>query len=239
MEALPRRRHGPDVAPRHPADAGSARAPRRGDVRRRPDRLPLRPRGRRQRLLLPAGQHRPAPPLRPRRLLRPARLDRRLPHRLPVRRRHLADRRPEPGRRAAQAGGAPGRATGRAAHPPGPRRLARHLARGGLHRPGQRGRRPREPVLAHPPRRPRPHHPRHPRRPGPAARNARLHRPDRVHHRRRGRRRHRDRQSAPRQRPLGSRAGWPPGSCNWSRRWSPRRTANGWRWPRTTAGCCW
>ena len=78
-----------------------------------------------------------------------------------------------------------------------------------------------------------------PGRPGPAARNARLHRPDRVRHRRRGRRRHRDRQPAPGQRRRASRAGWPPGSSAGSTRWSPRRTANGWRWPRTTAGCCW
>ena len=47
------------------------------DVRRRPHRLPLRPRGRRQSLLLSARRHRPAPPHRPRRLLRPARLHRR------------------------------------------------------------------------------------------------------------------------------------------------------------------
>ena len=36
--------------------------------------------------------------------------------------------------------------------------------------PGQRGRRTRQPVLAHPPRRPRPHHRRHPGGTGPAAR---------------------------------------------------------------------
>ena len=90
------------------------------DVRRRPDRLPLRPRGRRQPLLLPARRHRPAPPHRPRRLLRPARLQRRPPGRLPVRGRPVDRRRPvAPDAEPRQPGRTARRAARRAAAVPG------------------------------------------------------------------------------------------------------------------------
>ncbi|KIX77548.1 peptidase S41, partial [Streptomyces sp. MBRL 10] len=45
LEALPGRRHGPALAARAPARGGHRRTPRLRDVRRRPHRLPLRPRG--------------------------------------------------------------------------------------------------------------------------------------------------------------------------------------------------
>ena len=56
------------------------------DVDRRAHLLPVRRRGRGQPLLVPARRLRPAPPHRPRRLLRAPRADRRQAHRLPVRR---------------------------------------------------------------------------------------------------------------------------------------------------------
>ena len=140
------------------------RAPGLGDVRRRPDRLPLRPRGHRQPLLLPARRHRPAPPHRPRRLLRPARLQRRLARRLPVRRRPVAGRRPV-ARTPCRAGwtcGSAARAPGGAPTRCRPPRTSTSLA---VDTTGRASAvvRTRQPVLAHPPRRPRPHDPRTPR----------------------------------------------------------------------------
>ena len=75
---------------RLPPPARARRQPHEPDVDRRPHLLPVRPRGRRQPLLVPPRRHRPAPPHRPRRVLRAARADRRPAHRLPVRRRALA-----------------------------------------------------------------------------------------------------------------------------------------------------
>ena len=83
--------------PPHERAAGQRHQP---DVDRRPRLVPLRRRRRRQPLLLPARRQRPAPPHRPRGLLRAPRADRRPAHRLPVRRGDPAVR---PGQRAATA----------------------------------------------------------------------------------------------------------------------------------------
>ena len=75
---------------------------------------------------------------------------------------------PAPPRRTAR------RAARRAPPVPGAGRPARRRDLRGRDGPGQRRRRTRQPVLAHPPRRPGPHHRRHPGRTRPAAGDARL-----------------------------------------------------------------
>ena len=85
-----------------PPDDRADRQHHQPDVDRRAHLLPLRRRGRRQHLFLPARRQRPAAPHRSRRLLRAPRADRRQAHRLPVRR---ADLVPRPARRHDAAGG--------------------------------------------------------------------------------------------------------------------------------------
>ncbi len=198
LEAVPGRRHGTAVAPGGAAAARPRRAPGLGAARRGPDRLPLRPRGRRQPLLLPPGRHRPAAAHRSRRVLRPARGHRRASGGLPVRGGAVAGRRlraggPAPPPRR------PHRQPARGPPPlPGARGRACHLAGRRPHRPGGRGRGTRQPVLAHPPRRPGPGSRGRPRGAGAAAHHAGRHRADRLRHRRGGRGRDRDRRAAPR-----------------------------------------
>ena len=84
LEALPRRRDRTALAGRHPAAARTGRTPGPPDAGRRPGGVPLRPRGRRQPLLLPPGRHRPAAAHRSRGLLRPRRGDRRAAGDLPA-----------------------------------------------------------------------------------------------------------------------------------------------------------
>ena len=131
LEAVPRRHLGPAVGRRPgcgrfatgvpPAARRPARPVLQPDAGRRQARVPQRLRGHRQRLLVRAGRHRPAPPHRSRRNLRAQREHRRHQHRLPERRRHLADPRPQRGQRAGQAG----RHAGRARCPAGPRSWSR------------------------------------------------------------------------------------------------------------------
>ncbi len=64
------------------AARGAGREPGVPRVGRRPDRLPLRPRGHRRAVLLPGRRLRPAPAHPARRVLRPARVRRRHPRRL-------------------------------------------------------------------------------------------------------------------------------------------------------------
>ncbi len=92
VEAVPRRYGGQAVD--RPRGRRRIRAAARGPRRQHrvpavgggPDRVPLRPRGHRRALLLPRRRLRPAPPHAPRRVLRPARRDRRHPCRLLQRR---------------------------------------------------------------------------------------------------------------------------------------------------------
>ncbi len=83
------------------------------------------------------GRLRPAPPHRPRRLLRPARLQRRHPGRLPVRGRPVARRRPRRRRRAPPPRRTARRAARRPAYVPGARRAARRLASPSTRRAGR------------------------------------------------------------------------------------------------------
>ncbi len=73
LEALPGRRHGPAVA-RRPPPARRSRGPARlPDAGRRPDRLPVRPRGTGNLYSVAYDGRRPAPPHGPRRTSTPAR----------------------------------------------------------------------------------------------------------------------------------------------------------------------
>ena len=105
---------------------------------------------------MPAGRFGPAAAHRPRRLLRPAGRDRRAPGGVPVPRRAVAARRPQPGQPAAAGTGHPGLGVHRAGSPAdlgrGPSRRA--VLR--LRRAGQRGGGPRHGALADPPGRPGP-----------------------------------------------------------------------------------
>ena len=97
LEALSRRhRRRPLDRPERHGEFGRLLAPRRQSgqplLGRRADLLPVRPRGRRQRLLLPPGRRRPAPPHRPRGLLRPQPEQRRPAPGLPRRRRPVPAR---------------------------------------------------------------------------------------------------------------------------------------------------
>ena len=241
LEAVPGRRDGPAVAARRAAAARARRPSGRPDVRRRPDRLPLRPRGRRQPLLLSATTAPicAATPTTTHFYARHASSDgARVVYQCAGDLWLVDDL--SPGRRAAQAGRPARRPARRAAYatrcrPPshvdGARPWTRRAGpapscvRGSLywltHRDG-----PARTIAD---------------TPGVRVRLPEMlgcDRPGRLRHGRGGRGRDRDRLPAARQRRPASRAGWPPGSWAGSRSWSPTRTANGSRSPRTTAACC-
>ena len=146
---------------------------RRADAGRRPDRLPLRPRGLGQPLLLAAptasGLRRHTDHGPTARVLRPPRRHRRHPRRLRVGRASsgcstTSTAEPAPARRPAR----------RPAHRPRSRYRISAARLAGPRPPDRTGRssvveRPRHRALAHPPRRPRPRAARQPGRAGPAA----------------------------------------------------------------------
>ncbi len=225
LEALPGRRHGRLWLHGERLLARPRRPPRRPHVRRRPDRLPLRPRGRRQPLLLRPRRHRAAPPHRPRRVLRPQRLQRRHAGGVPVRGRPVDRGRPRARLGAAQARRTAERSARGTAYVPGARSPARGRRLRRRDGPRERRRRTRQPVLAHPPGRPGPHHRGHPRGTGAAAGDARGERPDRVRRRTRRARTPSRSPTCP-GRPAPARpGGWPPGASAGSWSWSRTRRA--------------
>ena len=229
-----RQRHVRAAARRQPGAAGGP------GLGRRPGRVPLRPRGLGQRLLGPPGRHRPAPAQRPRRRVRAGAADRRHPAGLAGARRPLAARRAATRSRGRSRSTWPARAPagGRARSAPATRSATLAVDRTGrasavevlgtVHwlttrdgpapaladTPGVRARMPQ--VL------------------GPAAAAETRGAPGRLDHRRRRRRRDRGRAG---RRQRADRAGSAPASWAGCWSWPPPRTAAGWRWPRTTAGC--
>ncbi len=158
-----------------------------------PARVPVRPRGHRQRLLVRAGRHRPAPAHRPRRLVRTPGEHGRAADHLRLRRRAVAARRP--GRSDGRGG-----STSCSARPPAgraPRLISADDHVGSLsvdeRRHRQRGRGPRHRALADPPGRAGEGAGGRARQPGPVPAGARRRRPGRLGHRRRRHRRAGDR----------------------------------------------